>query len=226
MDRREQAPDQEETLRSAMDDRAASIWTATPGIVESYDPAAMTVTVQVALKMKVRGKDGSETFEPVSVLPDVPVCFPSAGGFSVTFPINPGDECLVIFGMRCMDSWWQMGGVQQPLDARMHDPSDGFAVFGPRSQPRVLKPAPGGENFAIRADDGSASLELTPGGKLLVKAPGGVEVTTPLVEITGNVKVGGSITAAGDVKGGPISLGGHAHTGVRSGAENTGTPVR
>lgn len=213
-ERRESFRDREEALRAAMDARAANLWTATPGIVESYDPAAQTVSVQVALQMRVRGPDGTEAMQSVSVLPDVPVCFPRAGGFAVTFPVKPGDECLVVFGMRCIDSWWQMGGVQPPLDARMHDPSDGFAIFGPTSQPRRLNPPPSGSNLCLRTDSGSASIELTPGGAVNILAPGGLNIQAPQVQ------------SSGDMKAGSVSLREHLHDKVQSGGAVSGRPVQ
>ncbi len=219
-DRREGIADPEEALRTAMDGRAASIWTATPGVVVDYNPGAMTVSVQVALQMQVTGADGKVSSQSVSVLPDVPVCFPGAGGFTFTFPIKPGDECLVVFGMRCIDSWWQMGGVQPPLDARMHDPSDGFAIFGPRSQPRVLKPAPSTSNLCLRTDSGSASIELTMDGRALIKAPGGIEVQAP------KINTSGAIAAAGIITSGTVSLSEHKHVGVQSGGAVSGVPQR
>lgn len=221
-DRRESFADGEETLRAAMDARAANMWTATPGIVESYDPAAQTVSVQVALQMMVRGPDGKQTPQSVSVLPDVPVCFPRAGGFAVTFPVKPGDECLVVFGMRCIDSWWQGGGVQPPMDARMHDPSDGFAIFGPTSQPRRLNPPPSGENLCLRTDSGSASIELSPAGRITLKAPGGIEMQSP----TAVQMSAPGLTVDGEVTGKGVALSGHVHAGVRAGGETSGRPVQ
>ena len=67
--------------------------------------------------------------------------FPGGGGWSITFPVSKGDEALVVFASRCIDDWWQSGGVGIQPDLRMHDLSDGFAIIGPRSQPRKLNPA-------------------------------------------------------------------------------------
>ena len=33
------------------------------------------------------------------------------------------------------DSWWQSGGIGVPIESRMHDLSDGFAILAPTSQP-------------------------------------------------------------------------------------------
>lgn len=51
-----------------------------------------------------------------------------------------------------------------------------------------------------------------------------VRVETPLAEFTGDVTVGGTLTAATDVMGGGKSLKTHTHGGVQPGVGNTGAP--
>jgi hypothetical protein len=41
---------------------------------------------------------------------------------------------LVVFSSRCIDNWWNNGGVQNQRELRMHDLSDGFCILGPWSQ--------------------------------------------------------------------------------------------
>lgn len=85
--------------------RAIKTRVASPGIIQSFDSTTQTVSVQLAIREK-RYNDGEETWEDVPLLVDVPVVFPRAGGYLLTLPIAPGDECLVIFGDNCMDAWW------------------------------------------------------------------------------------------------------------------------
>ena len=95
------------------------------------------------------------------LLLDCPVVFPHAGGCSLTFPIKPGDECLVVFSCRAIDLWWQQGGVQPPAETRMHDLSDGFVIPGPYSQPKVI-PDVNTAYVELRTDDRQAWLALHP----------------------------------------------------------------
>ena len=129
-----------EALRAALDGRQAEMWTALPGIVQSFDPAAMTVSVQPAVAGRISDEAGKAASVDLPILPDVPVVFPGGGGFALTFPVAAGDECLVVFASRCIDAWWQSGGVGEPMEPRMHDLSDGFALVGVRSQPHRLSP--------------------------------------------------------------------------------------
>lgn len=168
MDRRERFDDPVEAMRAAMDGRLSELWTAMPCIVESFDPSAETVSAQPAIRGRILQPDGSERPVTLPLLVDVPVIFPGAGGFTLTFPLHPGDECLVVFASRCIDSWWQSGGVGDPLETRQHDLSDGFALPGPRSKARAL-PGVSTEHVQLRSDDGATYIEIQPGGKVRVE---------------------------------------------------------
>lgn len=138
IDRSQLLNDAETSIRLAMDGRQATIWTAIPCIVESVNLTAMTLEAQPAIKGTIQLEDGTVESVDLPLLGDVPICFPSGGGFTLTFPIEAGDEVLVVFASRCIDSWWQSGGIGKPLELRMHDLSDGFAIPGPKSIPNVL----------------------------------------------------------------------------------------
>ena len=129
-----------------------------PGIIQSFDAAAQTVTVQPALREKMLA-DGDESWIDIPLLVDVPIVIPRAGGYALTLPIQAGDECLVVFGDMCMDGWWQSGGVQNQVECRRHDLSDGFAIIGVWSQPRVI-PGYSTGSAQLRNDAGSAYVEL------------------------------------------------------------------
>jgi len=64
------------------------------------------------------------------VLDDCPV-FTLAGGSSfVSCPIQPGDECLILFNDRNIDNWWVSGQTAVPPDGRVHDIADGIVLVG------------------------------------------------------------------------------------------------
>lgn len=104
------------------------------GIIQSFDPDAVTAVVQPAIKGAEKDESGARVSVNLPLLVDVPVVFPRGGGCTLTFPVKHGDECLVIFADRCIDFWWQSGGIQEPVDERMHDLSDAFCIVGPQSQ--------------------------------------------------------------------------------------------
>lgn len=229
MDRRERYNDPEETTRMALDGAAAQLWVALPAIVESVDFAKMTLSAQPALTGSQNSPNGSTSAVNMPLLVDVPIVFQGGGGYTITMPIAKGDECLIVFADRCIDAWWQSGGVQAPMEARMHDLSDGFAFIGPRSQPKVV-PDISPSNIQIRSDDGTVFVEIDKTGKVNITAPTSVTVTSPSTTITGTLHVNGAVTtgstivATGNVTGAGISLNSHTHGGVTPGSGSTGVP--
>lgn len=216
-DRRERLDDLEESLRAAMDGRQANIWTALPGIVQSFNAAKQTVVVQPAIKAIQQYPTGPAKSVALPLLLDCPVFFPKGGGVTLTFPVKEGDECLVVFASRCIDSWWQSGGVQAQAEIRMHDLSDGFAMVGFSSNPEVVSDI-STTTVQLRSDDGSTLIELDPDGQVLtLTAPGGLTINA-------DVTVNGKITTTGDVIANGTHVHTHTHGGVQAGGGNTGAP--
>jgi hypothetical protein len=155
-------------IRSALETMAASMRVAVPGIIQAFDADAQTVTVQVSIRERIN-LSGNLTWESIPLLVDVPIFMPRAGGFTLTMPVAAGDECLVIFGDNCIDAWWQSGGVQNQVEKRRHDLSDGFAIVGIWSQPRVLD---GYKTDAaqLRNDAGDVYVEIDSQGKARIQA--------------------------------------------------------
>ena len=211
MDRRELIGDEQETLRMAFDSQLANLWTALPAIVTAVDLGAMTLSAQPALRGEMLQPSGEYVKTNLPVLVDVPIVFPSAGGFTLTMPIKAGDEVLIVFASRCIDAWWQSGGIQDQLEFRMHDLSDGFAIPSPHSQPKVI-PSISSTNAQLRSDDGATFLEITPSGAVNVTAPAGMTFTTPTATFTGSVFIGG------------VDMNGHTHGNVMAGSSSTGAP--
>ncbi|EPT3146621.1 Gp138 family membrane-puncturing spike protein [Yersinia enterocolitica] len=185
-----------ETLRTLQSSVSSQLRVSMPGIVQSFDADSVTCDIQIGIKGESGGKSTN-----LSVLTNVPVVFPRGGGVTMTFPIKSGDECLLVFGDRCIDFWWQNGGVQEPLDSRQHDLSDAFAIIGPQSQAKKIS---GISTSAaqFRSDDGSTYFEINPTTKKIkIVAPGGLDVVTPKAEFSAGVLVNGLFTFLGGLVG-------------------------
>lgn len=148
-------------IKDAIESALAGVWTALPCIVETYDKKTVTITAQPTIQAQVSQVDGSIMLVDLPVLQDVPVMFQRGGGVTMTFPIKPGDECLVVFSSRCIDLWWQNGGIQLPFENRKHDLSDGFAFFAPQSQPNKISNI-SDDSVQLRSDDGQTFISLNP----------------------------------------------------------------
>lgn len=183
MDRRERMLDPIEWVSIALGGLQSKLWTALPGIIQSFDAVAMTCTVQPAIQALIRDESGALSPVDMPLLLDCPVQFPAGGGCTLTFPVKPNDECLVVFASRCIDSWWQSGGIQAQAELRMHDLSDGFALLGFRSQPRVIG-AVSTNSAQLRSDDGVAVIEINPTSHVInLTTSASVNVTAPVINL-------------------------------------------
>ena len=206
-----------------MDAVSKEIRVAIPGIVQKWNAEEQTVEVECAIKEKIY-QDGSLVEVKIPLLVDLPIVFPTAGGYSFLAVPKKGDECLVVFADMCIDGWYQSGGVQSQMDRRRHDLSDGFAIMGCWSQPNVKKKFPK-EGCVLQNDNGTAGVSIKNGTLhvfgsaseecLLTNDAGsaGVSVKGGVVNIFGSVHINGRLYDS------------HQHSGVWSGGSNTGGVV-
>ncbi|HSS39039.1 MAG TPA: Gp138 family membrane-puncturing spike protein [Polyangia bacterium] len=124
----------EDAATAAARELLKDVHTALPGIIESFDATTQTARVRPAIR-RVWVEQGPMDLPPCV---DVPVHFPAGGSFVLTFPVGPGDECLLCFSERAIDAWYDRGGVQNPSEYRLHDYSDGFAFVGFSSKPNAV----------------------------------------------------------------------------------------
>lgn len=120
-----------DTLVIAIANALANTHTSTIGRVVSV--GEKTVNIQPVINRVV---DGESIQLPV--FQDVPPIFLGGGASSLSFPIQAGDYALLIFTERCFDRWWNGQDEQAPLEMRMHDYSDGFALVGLKNEARAL----------------------------------------------------------------------------------------
>lgn len=164
-EQREESP--ESAIRAMIEGELVDVHTGTPGIIKSFDATKQTAVVQPAIRRLFIGKG----FINLPQCVDVPVQFPRGGNFVITFPVAPGDECLLTFGERAIDFWWDRGDVQEPAEPRMHDLSDAFAHLGFSSKGRV----PGnisGDALEIRTLDGKTVIRVENGAVILGSTTG------------------------------------------------------
>lgn len=226
MDLRERFSDPQEGARIIQDSVQGRMWTMLPGIVQSFsiENGAPFVSVQPAVKGIRVADDQTVTSVDLPLLPHCPVLYPRGGGCSLTFPIVAGDECMVVFGSRSIDEWWQNGEAQPAYDLRQHDLSDGIAIIGLTSLKRPLSNI-STTSTQLRSDDGRTVIDLNASsGVVTITVPNGLNVVGPM-HVTGPVTADSTITAMGDIKAGSISLEGHVHSGVQSGSGKTGMPL-
>lgn len=186
---------------------------AVPAVIQSFDPEKVTCSAQPAIRAICDDHNGKPLSVQLPIITDIPVIFPRGGGCTLTFPVRPGDECLLVFADRCIDFWWQNGGVQEPVDLRQHDLSDAFALVGPQSQTHKISDISTSAT-QLRTDDGTAFIEVATGhditvktpGKLTASAEGGTEITSPTITLNGNVTINGNLSQGMGESGGSATM--------------------
>jgi hypothetical protein len=166
-----------------------------PGIIQSFDKDKQTFTVKLAIKERMPLETGEWIWKEIPVLVDCPLKMQRGGGYVATFPFKAGDECLVVFGDRDMDAWWQSGGVQQYIRGRKHDLSDGYVLPGITSQSGpVQNYSP--DSMQIRNEDGTIVVDLNSNTKTLSFNAPYISMTSTENDATG---VSVNITSSQDI---------------------------
>ena len=196
-------------VQQVIDNSLKDLHTCLPGTIVSFDPVTQIAEIQPLIKREFA--DDSVRNLPLCI--SCPVMFPRAGGFSITFPVTAGDECLVVFAERALDTWMQSGGSQPPVDTRRHSLSDAVAILGLYSQPNKL-PSFHSTGIELKSDAGDIYFRLDNSG-ITIKGN---------VDIEGNLGIDGDSTTTGDHVSNGISGNSHVHGGVQSGGSNTSGP--
>jgi hypothetical protein len=134
--------DLEQILRTAIRAEIARIHTQAPARIISYDASQQRATVQLLVDhAKQDDEKNVEQYVPAQI-PNVPVAFPSGGGFAITWPIEPGDEGWIEFSERSISEFkTTKQNRYTPQSLRRFDLTD--AVFKPEN--------PRGKQATVRA---------------------------------------------------------------------------
>lgn len=215
-------PSLAEVLQAALDNIKAQLHVAMPGTVVSYDEASQKANVQPQIKSLIIDQDGNEELLSLPELPSVPVVFPRGGGFFVSFPLQPGDQVLLVICDREINVWKSKGGDVSPQDPRTHHLADAVAIPGCYPFTDVLADAhasnmvlgkDGGAQVHIKtngqvhigsgnadawaAREGDDVQVTIPAGTFLVSASGGVLNSSPVV-VDGSITSGSSTVKVDD----------------------------
>lgn len=105
------------------------------GIIQEFYADDLTVKVQIAnKKQKTLNADGTanvDNFTPI--VAKVCCCNPF-----ITYDIQPGEECILLFSDREIESWFITGCCQPEAHTRMHALTDAVAICGIRSLPKMI----------------------------------------------------------------------------------------
>ena len=159
-----------QAIQSAFDEVLKTVNTSLPGHVLKFDPSTQLAQIQPGIKRV--NTNGEQT----AITPIIEVLVNFSGGkkFRFEHEINEGDEGILIFSQRCIDSWSDQGGVATNPILRFHDMSDAYFVPGIRSQKNKLTNF---QNDGARITDGTNYMWLKSSGDIELKG-GGVNIVS------------------------------------------------
>ncbi len=150
-----------ELIAEAIESRLLDLHVAMPCKVTAYQASTQRCDCQPQLQLSVPDGTGGYLLETLPVLPNVPVCFPSGGGFFASFPLAVGDPVMVVFADRSIGAWLAKGEVCDPGDLHKHSLSGAVAYPGIKTTGHALASA-SGSNMVLGKDGTSAAqIELT-----------------------------------------------------------------
>lgn len=166
-----------------------------PGKVVSYDKVLQCVTVQPLIQDgELDPITGERVVKTISVLNDVPVSFYGAPRARITFPIKPGDLCMLQFSSSAVTRFFLgKGAVTDPGDDRRHDINDAVALFGLHTFGAVPTTAPD-DAMVIHVDGIKLKLGGPTGTEPTLKATTFLSAMDTLIQAIG--------TAVGGIPGG------------------------
>ena len=152
------------------------------GIVQNVYYEDLTVDVLIANKKTLSlNQDGTQNVRDFPLIrANIVYCNPFE-----TFPINQGDECIILFSDRETESWFINGDVNPEAYPRMHDITDAVAIFGIRSLPKMIQIL----TDAVHMFYGASEL-------IMKQAEMNLKSTTINIEGT-NVNINGQLTING-----------------------------
>lgn len=136
-----------------MDEHQQGVWTAMPGRVVDYDASEQSATIQPCVQTAYIDEPGDRIPDPLPQMHRVPIMFPGSGAYSITWPVSPGDTCLLVFSSLSIDRWLAHGGTNvDPADDRRNVLSDAVAIVGLRPfAPGGPVGSPGSDAMALTA---------------------------------------------------------------------------
>lgn len=133
-----------EVLRQWANSRASEMWTAAPAVVKSYDSATQCADLELVVRAPLVLDEDAEDVrhEALPVIPNVRILFPSTGTVSITFPIAPGDEVLLIVSTLQLSEYRRTGKTSDAVDVRRNSLGcGGWAIPGVLKDAAILAAA-------------------------------------------------------------------------------------
>jgi hypothetical protein len=178
--------------------------------IVSFDPVTQTASATMNYKKTfvVRQTDGSYVGQQRDYPPltGCPVVFLGDQAAYLSFPVNPGDECMVLFNDRDIDNWFVNNSNPQLASSRLHSFSDAILLIGMRSKAKAIA------NFdmdRILLKKGNANIGVGKNNELVLIGNEQYTLNQLLAQLVSQVKSlvsqTASISVSGVIPGGGVS---------------------
>ena len=215
-------------VESAISYHLEDIHTMLPARIVEIDYKTRKVSVQPSIKKKKRdGDNDAKGLQDMAIIQNITVIVPASKLAIISIPAKVGDEVLVGFFERSVDTYLYGDGNTpvDPKDYRRHDYNDAVAIVGLNTFQNALEMH--SEDLVIKMNATLANectISLKPSGdvvittpaKVIVDAGGDVDVTASgnltatisgdttidcgQTTITGEVRIDGGLSVGSDVE--------------------------
>lgn len=174
-----------------------------PVQVTGYLPPSSGQSAFVSCQSLIQLVGTSGQTYPPAIFPKIPVLMLGGGGFIINFPLIVGDIGWIKAIDRDISLYIQTGQTAIPNTEKMH--SFNNAIFIPQAARQFILNEADKDNLVLQTIDGTSRVSIGE-GKITIAAPiieidssTAVNVTCPLMTLTGNLQVNGNIAATGTI---------------------------
>lgn len=172
-------PDLTETLLNVVEKAGKELNCMRVGIIQTFYPDDLTADVLLVNKKTLNlNADGTQNVKNYALI-RAKICYCNP---FITNPINKGDECILIFSDREIESWFINGDINAEIYPRLHDLTDAVAIVGIRSLPNMIQIL----TNCLHLFYGQSDIQLQENQ---------INVNSALLNIVGNTTQTGDITA-------------------------------
>jgi hypothetical protein len=192
-----------DAIQFAFNQLIKGLYVSIPGIIQSYDPEKKRATVTPAIRI-LKTDNSTEDQQPIA---NVPVIWPSGGGFTLLFPLVSGDPVNIFFSQRGITKFKETYGIEDP-GIGLLDKEDAYIIagFGGLEVTPAVSDA-----MNLQDENGLNFLSIDTAGNALLKTVAEVIVEAPSIKLgetaTKNIAVNGDATTVNSS---------HSHTIIAS----------
>lgn len=188
-----------EAYQGLIDDRVEDVHTCMPGIIRAVDTSKGNCDVEIVTIRKG---------QPLPILKDCRIAFAQSSQYSITFPVAPGDHCVVFFTELQLRHWRaNQGQLREVTDDTPHAIDGCFVV--PCLFPDNKTAAMSATDLVIQRKDGP-SISITDS---TIEVSGDLNVDGDL-DVSGAISATGEVTAMSALPATKVTLSKHVHASV------------